>query len=116
MRREFPAKVRLAAFQRANGCCEGVLGNGKPCGAKLSVGKYEFDHDNPDGLTGEPTLANCVVLCAQCHKDKTKKDVANIARAKRREIKHLGAKPKSRAWSTRYRKRMDGTVVLRNAD
>lgn len=111
-RREFSAKVRLAAFQRANGCCEGRLGNGHPCGAKLSVGKYEFDHDNPDGLMGEPTLANCVVLCAQCHKDKTKKDIANIARAKRREIQHV-ARAKPRPWSTKYRKKVDGSIVLR---
>lgn len=86
MRREFSAKVKAAAFLRANGSCEG-----ERCGARLSIGKYHYDHDNPDGLTGEPTLENCKVLCFACHKVKTKKDVGDIARAKRRERNHIGA-------------------------
>ena len=63
MRREFPAKVKLAAFERAKGHCEG-------CGLKI-VGRPEYDHDKPDGLGGEPTLENCKVLCGKCHRIKT---------------------------------------------
>lgn len=91
-RKEFPAKVKVAAFQRANGHCEN-------CTAKLHVGKYAFDHDNPDGLTGEPTLANCRVLCTACHAVKTRtQDVPNIAKAKRRELRHMGIKKPSRGF------------------
>ena len=58
----------------------------------LKPGAYQCDHVNPDGLTGEPTFENARILCIPCHKDKTKVDVANIAKAKRREIAHVGAK------------------------
>lgn len=95
-RREFPAKVKVAAFQRAAGRCEGER-DGEQCGGKLTVGKYHYDHRIADGLTGEPTLSNCVVLCLGCHAEKTTtQDVPAIAKAKRREAAHLGAKSKSR--------------------
>lgn len=93
MRQEFSAKIKVLAWERAKGHCE-------KCTAKLFPGNVEFDHDNPDGLTGTAVLANCRVLCRNCHKQKTKADVANIARAKRREKNHIGVKkPRSiRAW------------------
>lgn len=84
-RREFTKRVQRYALLRADGRCEGP-----GCGAKLSLGKYHYDHVNPDGLTGEPTLENCAVLCVVCHKDKTRRDVGMIARAKRREDANLG--------------------------
>ncbi|MGX9980666.1 HNH endonuclease [Methylobacterium fujisawaense] len=84
-RREFSKSVQRDAFVRADGKCEG-------CGAKLSVGKFAYDHINPDGLTGEPTLENCQVLCSPCHRAKTDKDIGDIARAKRRSDKHMGVK------------------------
>jgi 5-methylcytosine-specific restriction endonuclease McrA len=63
MRREFPAKVKLAAWKRCEGNCE-------QCGQKI-LGRGQYDHDKPDGLGGEPTLENCRVLCSPCHRDKT---------------------------------------------
>ncbi len=95
MRREFSTKVRVAAFQRSGGHCE-------KCTVKLYPGKIHYDHINPDGLTGEPTIANCAVLCVPCHNEKTTKiDVPAIAQAKRREAKHLGAKKPKRPWPKR---------------
>jgi len=91
-RQEFPKSVKVAAMKRcmeATGfpVCEG-------CGTMIKGRFFAFDHDNPDGLTGEPTLKNCKVLCSgftgSCHAVKTAEDVGNIARAKRREAKHLG--------------------------
>ena len=105
-RREFKRSVKAAAFLRADGKCEG-------CGARLTVGKFHYDHDNPDGLTGEPTLENCRVLCVVCHKDKTKDDVARIAEAKRREAKHLGFKTSKGRGFPGWRK-FDGTVIWRD--
>jgi 5-methylcytosine-specific restriction protein A len=95
MRKEFSRSTKAAAFLRSAGFCEQEH-DGKRCGAKLTVGKFHYDHVNPDGLTGEPTLENCAVICVGCHLAKTKKDVADIARAKRREANHIGAKPRSR--------------------
>ena len=87
-RKNFPKSVIVARFKHCGGKCE-------TCGVVLKPGGYHADHDNPDGITGEPTFENARILCIQCHAGKTKEDVANIAKAKRREAKHLGAtKPK----------------------
>lgn len=87
MRREFPKSVRLAAWNRCGGNCEG-------CGAKLYHGKYQFDHERPDGLGGEPTLENCRVLCTACHGAKTHgEDRPRMAKADRQRAKHLGLYP-----------------------
>jgi len=87
-RREFSTAVRVAAIKRANGRCEV-----KGCGAVLVPGRWQLDHTNPDGLTGEPTLSNAQCLCEACWRDKNPKDTRDIARAKRREASHLGACP-----------------------
>lgn len=101
-RREFTAKIKVAAFKRANGHCEG-------CSADLRAGRVEYDHRIPDALGGEPTLDNCEVLCRNCHGAKTaKKDVPQIAKAKRVEAHHIGAKKAKRKMPYR---RFDGTPV-----
>ena len=90
MRREFTAKVKVAAYERAGGGCE-------ECGMPLRVGKFHYDHILPDALGGEPTLANCAVLCSGCHGAKTaRQDVPTIAKVKRVRAKHLGAKKPSK--------------------
>jgi len=87
-RREFSAKVRALAFERAGGHCEG-------CTARLTVGKFAYDHVVPDALGGEPVLTNCEVLCTNCHGAKTHKgDVPRIAKAVRTNRKHIGARPR----------------------
>ncbi len=87
-RREFSTAVRVAAVKRANGLCEAP-----GCGAVLIPGRWQLDHVNPDGLTGEPTLANAQCLCEACWRDKNPKDASAIAQAKRREAAALGARP-----------------------
>lgn len=109
MRREFPAKVKVAAFQRANGACE-------ICGARLSVGKFRYDHQLPDALGGEPTLENCVVRCLPCDKPKTAADITRIRKSDRQRNAHLGIRPKSKfpcSKDSPYRKKLDGSVVRR---
>jgi 5-methylcytosine-specific restriction protein A len=85
MRKEFSTRTKALAFQRSNGRCE-------ECGMRLEPCRFAYDHVNPDGLTGSNDLANCRVLCLACHKQKTRDDVGNIAKAKRREARHIGAK------------------------
>lgn len=99
MRREFPAKVKVAAFRRANGHCE-------KCTARLVPGKLAYDHVLPDWLGGEPTLSNCEVLCDACHGAKTSgEDVPRIAKAKRQRASHLGIRsPKSQIQSRGFAK------------
>lgn len=87
MRRDFPAKVKAIAFQRANGCCENPI-----CRAKIAAPKLAYDHILPDALGGEPTLENCQVLCLECHQEKTGTDVGRIRKADRQHRNHIGAK------------------------
>lgn len=105
MRQEFPGKVRLAAFERAEKRCE-------RCRAILVIGKYRYNHRIPDALGGQPTLENCEVLCIGCDSEQTyKTDIPAIAKSRRIRKREAGVrKPRT---MTRWRK-FDGTVV--NAD
>lgn len=88
MRREFPSKVRVAAFERAGGHCE-------QCTVKIVGGQARYDHRVPDAIGGEPTLDNCQCLCRTCHDLKTHKtDVPTIAKSKRTHAKHINARDK----------------------
>jgi len=110
-RREFSAKVKAAAFERAAGHCEG-------CGGFLYPGKFRYDHDLPDWLGGEPTLENCRVKCVGCDAPKTAADQTRIAKTKRLKLAHIGARPSSRMAGSRsspFKKKMNGQTVRRNA-
>jgi 5-methylcytosine-specific restriction endonuclease McrA len=91
MRQEFSEKVKVAAFERARGRCE-------RCTALLAgSNRPQYDHSTPDAVDGPPTLANCVVLCRNCHGRKTsEKDVPEIAKTKRIRAKHANAAGKPR--------------------
>lgn len=85
-RREFSAKVKRTAFKR---CCDNGTMPGIPqcenCGNVLRAGNVEYEHLNPDGLGGEPTLENCGVWCAvPCSSKKTREeDNPRMAKADR---------------------------------
>lgn len=85
-RREFPRSIKVAVIRRStrNGLvyCEA-------CGAQAK--RWQIDHVRPDGLLGEPILANAMLICEPCWCVKNPKDTRDIAKAKRRESKHLGA-------------------------
>ena len=74
MRREFPTSVKREAHKRAKGICECHL---IPhvfavfCGLPLGIGNTFYEHVNPDGNDGPPTLDNCAVLTKTCWKYKT---------------------------------------------
>lgn len=96
-RREFTTPVRAAIIKRAtkNGVqyCE-------ECGCLAR--RFEIDHTDADALqldkSRKLTADDGKLLCAgpnSCHARKTRDDVANIARAKRQEAAHIGAKSPS---------------------
>jgi len=110
LREEFPARVRLAAWNRERGHCQ-------ECGSKITRG-VEYDHIVPTAIGGPPTEANCAVLCSPCHSLKTTKTdvpaiaktrrvIAKVAKAERRKRPMAGSK------ASGWRKRMDGTVERR---
>lgn len=85
-RREFPASVKVAVIKRATR--DGVTYCEK-CGALAK--RWQVDHINPDGLTGKPVIENAQLLGECCYAPKNAKDTRDIAQAKRREAKHMGA-------------------------
>lgn len=104
MRREFPTRIKVAAFERCGGRCE-------RCGADVGA-TAQYDHVLPCALGGEPTLSNIECLCKTCHALKTHKtDVPMIAKGKRVRAKHIGAAVKSRGF--RGWRRFDGSIVRR---
>jgi len=111
MRREFSARIKVAAYERSQGRCEA-------CALPLQVGRINYDHVIPDALGGEPVLENCEVLCRACHDDKTHRgDVPRIAKMKRQKSAHLGARKSARPLpagrSSPWKKTLSGKVVPR---
>jgi hypothetical protein len=93
-RREFTKAIKVAIIKR----CSWGFGNiDKPhcekCGAMTL--RFEIDHRDPDAMqidkSKQLTAAEGWLLCIPCHSEKTKKDVADIAKVKRIEARHLGA-------------------------
>lgn len=116
-RHEFPKSVRLEAFTRCGGRCEGEIADG--CLGKLGPGNHHFDHyPVPAAVGGPGTIENCRVLCVPCHEYVTRKiDVPAMAKTKRIHKKLAGeGRPKQKVGgglARRYKRKVDGTVVPR---
>jgi 5-methylcytosine-specific restriction endonuclease McrA len=109
----FSEGVRNAVFMRAGGQCE-------HCKKKLRRGSYQFDHVVPISIGGPSTVANCEVLCRECHNDKTNKiDTPRAAKTKRQKAKHEGTfrptrNPVPGSRRSRWRKPLRGRTELRS--
>lgn len=89
MRKRRSAKTRLSIFLAHEGTCH-------ICKGKIGVGEaWDLDHVTPLAMGGEDEDANLAPAHRKtCHGAKTaQQDVPMIAKAKRREAIHLGAKP-----------------------
>lgn len=108
-RRNFPNAIKLAAWNRCGGICE--------CGCGQKIIRAEYDHIVPDALGGDPTLENCQVIDARCHRIKTSTvDVPAVAKGERIERKRAGlwrSRPMQGGRKSALKKRMDGTVIMR---
>jgi 5-methylcytosine-specific restriction endonuclease McrA len=89
-RREFPRKVKVIAFNRCHGTCEG------PCGRPLVTGHIIYDHRIPWEISRDSSVDNCQALCDICDGIKTPADQSTIAKSNRIRDKHIGAAPVSR--------------------
>lgn len=91
------------------------------CGEKIDGvrEKWDVEHVIPRALIGKlaDTDDNMRPAHKACHAKKTAADLGNIAKAKRREARHIGAhRPKSvipGSRSSRFKRKLDGTVVDR---
>ena len=110
-RKTISTKARVALFQKHGGVCH-------ICGGKINVGEaWEVEHQIPFAMGGEDNESNWFPAHVKCHRSKTTDDVAKIAKAKRREANHLGAKksksPMPFGRGSGFKRKMDGTVVKR---
>ncbi len=109
-RAHLTGKERLRLFTLCGGICQFCRGEINPaCEA------WEVSHDIPLELGGADDDLNRKVAHKKCHRAHTAAvDLPNIAKARRRELKNMGARPKSRAWqSSKFRRKVDGSVVAR---
>lgn len=105
-RRSLSPLQRLKIFERAKGICH-------ICEQKIQVGQpWDADHIIPLGLGGPDGASYMHPAHKACHKSKTAADLGAIAKVKRIRAKHIGA-DKPRGWPSKYRKKMNGEVVLR---
>jgi 5-methylcytosine-specific restriction protein A len=114
-RQSLSTKERSRLFALHGGVCH--LCGGRIDGVREA---WEIEHIVPVALIGRSaeTDDNRKPAHTKCHKAKTHQDVGNIAQAKRREARHVGAKAPSRTplpfgRGSPLKKKMDGSVVRR---
>lgn len=93
-RTEFARKTKQKALERSGYKCEASgpdfgFEPGQRCNCSLSLG-VQFDHILPDQLGGDTSLENCMALCVQCHKFKTRSDIQRIRKSDRQRDRHTG--------------------------
>ena len=102
---------KLAIWEREKGLC-------MMCNTRLMPGKFIYEHVRALELGGTDTDDNIRLTCLSCAGQKTKKDHAMAAKAKRVKAKHLGLKktrnPLPGGKRSKFKRKMDGTVVLRD--
>ena len=95
-RTEFPQSIRKAAFRR---CCQpdGIPKCEAPgCGKIIRAGHLRYEHLDPDGLGGKPTLQNCGAWCDVCSTAKDKIDNPRMRKADAVTKATYGLKPAPR--------------------
>lgn len=103
-RKRLSTKDRVFIFELAKGVC-------MFCNGKIQVGEaWEVSHAVPLEMGGADEIQNMFPAHKKCHRRQTSEvDIPMIAKAKRRQARHLGIKkPRTiRAW-----RRFDGSPVF----
>jgi len=107
------ARRKLAIWEREKGFC-------MICGIKLITGGFIFEHVKALELGGSDTDDNIRLTCKPCATEKTKKDHSTAAKAKRSKAAVLGLKesktPLPFGKGSKFKKKLDGTIVLRKGN
>lgn len=111
-RASISTKKRVALFQKHDGVCH-------ICGGKISVGEaWQIEHIIPFAMGGADDESNWAPAHIKCHRTKTTDDVGKIAKAKRREARHLGVNvsrtPLPFGKKSEFKRKLDGTIVRRD--
>ena len=107
-RRPLSTKERLRLFELHGGVCH-------LCGDRIDPvrERWDLEHGLAIALGGSDTDDNMFLAhTKRCHKEKTAVDIGMIRKADRQRARHLGAKP--RRPQSKWKRRVDGSVVLRN--
>lgn len=103
-RKRLSPRDRLRIFEGAKGVCMFCNGRIKPGEA------WDISHATPLEMGGADDEANMFPAHRTCHRSHTAAtDIPMIAKAKRRQMRHLGIKKARKI--TRWR-RFDGSVVV----
>ena len=115
-RRSISAKERTEIFAAFAGVCH-------ICGFEIDGGReaWQADHIIPLRLGGDDERGSANIQPAHdaCHSDKTREDVRHISKSKRMRQREMGIKktvrnPLPGSKASRWKKRLDGTVVRRD--
>lgn len=99
-----PPRVKTRVVARANHCCAN-------CGIRVRYGG-QIDHIVALINGGENRESNLRLLCANCHKAKSRRDVAEKSKIAQTQIR-MGPLKRERRGFWAWRK-FDGTIVYRN--
>ena len=87
---KIPPRVVLRVFEHFGGICQLT-------GRKIMPGDdWDVDHKLALAMGGEHRESNLQPVLRFAHREKTKQDVAQLAKARRIKAKHIGAKPPPR--------------------
>lgn len=119
MKRTSSVRSRRLTFEYWRTPDNKLICQGKDCGAIIDPvrDRWEADHEIPVWMGGADEPPNLRPLCYRCHREKTKSDVKAIAKSKRVRDRHFGVRVSKRPMpcgrNSRWKKKLDGTVVLR---
>ncbi len=106
-----PQRVRLRVFERFGGICQLT-------GRKIMPGDaWDLDHVRALAMGGEHRESNLVPVLKAAHREKTKQDVKDLAKARSVKARHIGIKqsrnPLPGSKASGWKRKMNGEWVKR---